>query len=982
MLPRRAAAANLAGVIAFLVAPLPARRLRPAIVIPHVRHRAFSLLAAFLAAGGALATCYAPAAADSPEENAAVFYRAINLAGPASTIDGRTWEAGDAEGLSCADPAFESQDVPLDPPTDEARARMIRDSRWSREGRNDVSLTGVPPGAYSVYLYVWEDNDTQRYDVLLQGRLVAAGYESGAAGHWSRLGPWLCEAADGTIRLTSSGGHANFSGIEIWQGEVSASPPTDPRPQPLDAAGVYFDATIAPLFARHCLECHNVNDRKGGLDLSHRDAALTGGESGAVILPADADGSLLWQRIAADEMPPAGALADDEKRILREWLAAGAAWGSGAIDPFTFSSDARAGYDWWSLQPPAAADLPAVRDASWPAGEIDRFVLAELESHDLAPSPPADRRTLVRRLYFDLWGLPPTPEEVQAFVDDDSPRAYARLVDALLESPHYGERWARHWLDVVRYGESQGFERNKLRENAWKYRDWVVEAFNADVPYDEFVRLQIAGDVLRPDDPLAVVASGFLVAGPYDLTAYTDGTANMRAFAREEELEGLVAAVSQTFLGLTVNCARCHDHKFDPIAQRDYYRLAAALAGTYHGEERESLSEAGKALAPARQAALAEEIEALQAQAAAAGNDAGRRRIQAQISRCESVLRLLAGGPAHVSVPQNPGVMHVLARGDYRQRLEAVAAGGLQRLPGGAADWGLAVDAAEYDRRRALADWITAEGNPLLARTIVNRLWAHHFGLGLVATPNDLGFNGSRPSHPRLLDWLAVELSQPRASESGPAWSLKRLQRLMVMSAAYRQTSQLRPAAREVDADNRLLWRMSPRRLDAESLRDAILSVSGELDPAVGGPGYRDWTVSSAGNNETYSVFDAIGPEFNRRTLYRTWLRTGTSPLLDALDCPDPSVATPRRSVTTTPLQALSLLNNPWVEQQAGKFAARLEREAPGDVAAQAERASWLAFARPPSAEEASFAAEFIQRWGLAQHCLVLFNANEFLYVD
>jgi len=743
----------------------------------------------------------------------------------------------------------------------------------------------------------------------------------------------------------------------------------------------HFDAVVAPLFARHCLECHNVNDRQGGLDLTTRESALAGGDSGAVILPADADGSLLWRRIAAGEMPPNHALADLEKNALRDWLAAGAAWGSSPIDPFAFSSDARAGYDWWSLQPLAAEEPPAVRDVSWPQGEIDRFVLAELEANELTPSPPADRRTLVRRLYFDLLGLPPTPEEVQAFIDDDSPNAYARLVDAILDSPHYGERWARHWLDVVRYGESQGFERNKLRENAWKYRDWVVEAFNADLPYDEFVRLQIAGDVLRPDDPLAVVASGFLVVGPYDLTAYTDGTANMRAFAREEELEGLVAAVSQTFLGLTVNCARCHDHKFDPIAQRDYYRLAAALAGTYHGEERESLSEAGKSLAPARQAALSAEIEALQAQAGSAVEKASQRHVAAQISRRESVLRLLAGGPAHASVPHNPGAVHVLARGDYRRRLEAVAAGGLRCVPGGAADWGLAVDAAEYDRRRALADWITAEGKPLLARTIVNRLWAHHFGVGLVATPNDLGFNGSRPSHPRLLDWLAVELSQPRESESG-AWSLKRLQRLMVMSAAYGQDSRIRPAAREVDADNRLLWRKSPGRLDAESLRDAILSVSGELDPALGGPGYRDWTVSSAGNNETYSVFDAIGPEFNRRTLYRTWLRTGTSPLLDALDCPDPSVATPRRTVTTTPLQALSLLNNSWMEHQAGKFAERLELKSPGDVAAQAERASWLAYGRSPTAEEASLAAEFIDRWGLRQYCLVLFNANEFLYVD
>jgi hypothetical protein len=652
-----------------------------------------------------------------------------------------------------------------------------------------------------------------------------------------------------------------------------------------------------------------------------------------------------------------------EQKLLREWIAADAKWAADPIDPFLYTSDRRAGYNWWSLQPIASADPPAVKNGAWVNNEIDHFILARLEQAKLAPSPEADRRTLIRRVTFDLIGLPPTPAEVAAFVADEDPQAYERLVNRLLASPHYGERWARHWLDIVRYGESQGFERNKLRENAWKYRDFVVEAFNSDMPYDQFIRWQLAGDVLAPDNPLAVIASGFLVLGPYDLTAYNNGTPDMRAFAREEELEGLVATVGQTFLGLTISCARCHDHKFDPITQREFYQFSAALGGIYHGDERECRTGEG-ANSAERQIAQLSDLAAAQRE---------------QQPRLESLQRLLAGGLAHVPAPRQPEAWRILARGDYRQPGDVVAPRGIAAVGAMAADWGLEQNAPESERRKALAEWIADRQNPLAARVIVNRLWGHQFGAGLVRTPSDFGFQGGPPSHPVLLDWLAHELFVPR---EGPAGSLKHIQRLIVTSAAYRQASRRDASAMQLDSDNRLLWKKPAQRLDAETFRDAVLAVSGDLNLKLGGPGYRDFTVSSSGNNETYAVFDAVGGEFNRRSLYRTWVRTGTSPLLDLLDCPDPSVATPRRSVTSTPIQALTLLNNKFIEHYAERFADRLQREAGGDRREQLKLAYQLAVARTPSDEELELGETFVAEHGLTQFCVVIFNANEFLYVD
>jgi hypothetical protein len=979
-----------------------------------------------------------------------------------------------------------------------------------------------------------------------------------------------------------------------------------------------FDAEIAPLLARRCLECHSSTEKQGGLDLTRRALALAGGDSGQPALaPGRPEESYLLQRIVAEEMPPEHPLPQDERERLRQWIADGAAWGTEPIDPLRYSSDVRAGYDWWSLQPVRRPEPPAATAAQqgWPRNAIDHFVLVELDRADLAPSPEADRRALVRRLSFDLLGLPPTPGEVEAFVADTADNAYERLVDRLLDSPHYGERWARHWLDVIRFGESQGFERDKLRAAAWPYRDWVVLALNDDLPYDEFVRLQLAGDVLRPDDPLAVAATGFLVAGAYDEVGQTQQSAAMRAVVREDELEDIVAVVGQAFLGLTVNCARCHDHKFDPISAKEYYQLTAALAGVRHGE-RERLSDAGRAAAqdlrrpldeqsadlerqlaeltsPVRERLVAQrqasppsvappqpiarwefdgdlndalgglhgtahgaarvergrlvldgsswvetaplagaleaktleawvaltnvqqqgggaisvqsldggvfdaivfgereagqwmagsngfvrtasfqapaetapatelvhmaivyqadgtitgyrngvpygqpyqsvglqayqaagaqvlfglrhapaggnrhltgEIEqaalydrALEAEevAASAGVpvqtvnddeviaalDADARRqfdeLTLELSRVQVRARLLGGGPTYAVSPTQPDLRQILHRGNPAQPGKLVQPGGLACVQGVSADFDLATDAPEADRRARLASWIADANNPLAARVMVNRLWHYHFGQGLVATPNDFGFNGGLPSHPELLDYLAAELV-------AGGWRLKPLHRLIVTSATYRQAATFREEAAVIDADNRLLWRKSPTRLEAEAVRDAMLAVAGELNPAMGGPGYQDFRTFTF-NSQFYEPVDAPGRTFARRSLYRTWVRSGTNPLLDVLDCPDPATTTPRRAVTTTPLQALSLLNDSFVLRMADSFAARLQRECgpAADEAALIRRGYAVAYGRPPDADELSDAVEFVRVHGLPAFCRVMFNANEFLYVD
>jgi hypothetical protein len=452
------------------------------------------------------------------------------------------------------------------------------------------------------------------------------------------------------------------------------------------------------------------------------------------------------------------------------------------------------------------------------------------------------------------------------------------------------------------------------------------------MPYDEFVRLQLAGDVLRPNDAEAIAATGFLVAGAYDTVGQTQQSAAMKRVVRQDELEDIVGTVGQTFLGLTIHCARCHDHKFDPIRQVEYYRLTAALGGVRHGERALPGGEKPLARSPAK---------------------------------------------VHAVVPRQPEVAHLLLRGNTTQPGEIVSAGGIGAIAGLKADFGLPPDAPEGERRKRLAAWITRPDNPLFARVIVNRLWHYHFGVGLVDTPNDFGFNGGRPSHPELLDWLAAELV-----ENG--WRLKHLHRLLVTSAAYRQASSWSEPAARLDAGNRLLWRKSPRRLEAEMVRDTVLQVAGRLDPRLGGPGFQDIRLVRAPGTAAilYLPVELAENELQRRTLYRVWSRGGRNRLLDAFDCPDPSTTAPSRAMTTTPLQALAMLNNAFVLHMARHFAQRLQREAGPDMDRQVRRAYLLAYGRPPADEEAKRATQAVRQHGLSVLTRALLNSNEFLYVD
>jgi Protein of unknown function (DUF1553)/Protein of unknown function (DUF1549)/Planctomycete cytochrome C len=873
-----------------------------------------------------------------------LFHRAVNLGGPALIIAGRTWAGDDAPWLKTRDSTFENQAVPLIPEAEPALAQMLRSCRHNTQAR--IELRDLEPGAYSLRVYVWEDNNSETFSLTLDGQVVGRDLKSGLEGEWQRLGPYVVQVGDSKqIVLTTKGGHANLSGIEIWRG-VGEIPepmgePEVPLPEVTPAVAKLFSQRVAPILAQHCIECHHGTDAGGGLDLATWKGMTQGGDTGPAFVIGHPDQSLLMQHIVSGEMPQKRPpLSPTDQQSLRQWIELGAGWPVREINPYSLSTDRRAGYDWWSLQPLQKPPVPAVAASSWARNEIDAFILAKLESEQLTPAPEADRRTLARRLSFDLLGLPPRPEQVAELVKSDDPRAFEALVDRLLDSPHYGEHWARHWLDVVRYGESEGYERNHIRENAWRYRDWVIESLNRNLPYNEFVRQQIAGDVLHPDDLGALIATGYHVVGPWDMVAHFEGSATMKVAAHHDHVEELVGTLGQAFLGLTLNCCRCHDHKFDPLPQGDYYRMAALLGGIHQ---------------------LQKEYEGITVKPTA--DQASTRDFK---------------GVAHVPDFRQPAATFVFARGDYRQPRDLVAPAGLSILTaaGLESDWKLRFNASDADRRKHLAEWLTAPQNPLTARVFVNRVWYYHFGEGLVDTPSDFGFNGGRPSHPELLDWLA-------ATFMVSGYDIKQLHRLILTSATWRQSSQVSTStATERDADNRWLWRGNRRRLEGESVRDAMLTVSGALNDQLGGPSFRDVKVELKTNHEFTDPTNEFSPATCRRSIYRLWARSGGLPLLESLDCPDPTVMSPKRARTTTPLQALSMLHNRWIVQAADRFASRVKQEAGESALAQVERAYQLAYARDPSELERELAVKFVETQGLNALCLTLFNTNEFLFVD
>ena len=767
---------------------------------------------------------------------------------------------------------------------------------------------------------------------------------------------------------------------------------------------------VRPVLAERCQVCHQGEKAAAGFVVTDAASASRWGKA----MLAAVSG-------AKPRMPKSGVpLTADQVAMLGRWVSEGARVEKGQEEI------------WWSLRP-----LPETVER---AATIDGFVRAKLKEKGLEPSPEADRRTLIRRLKFDLHGLPPSAAEVAAFAADRRPDAYERLVDELLASPRYGERWARHWFDVIHYGESHGYDKDKPRPNAWPYRDWLIRAFNEDKPYARFVEEQIAGDVLYAKDPQAVAALGFLAAGPWDFVGHQElreGTMD-KELTRVLDRDDLVAQTISTFVSQTAHCARCHDHKFDPIPQADYYRLQAVFAGVDRAErpfdEDPELHAKRQAMLARKRTAQAElqplldkvefaesaelteiddrirdgklllahigtpktEADAKQQkelQARVAVDTELRKKALAKVVG-EETFRQIEAGQARVRAIQaelaalppprlvyaatnyfervgnfrpalQPRPIHLLQRGSVMAKGELMGAGALSCVPKLAPRFEATDEGA---RRAALARWITAKENVLAWRSAVNRVWHYHFGAGIVDTPNDFGRMGGRPSHPELLDWLAVWF---RDEAKG---SLKQLHRLIVTSAAYRQSSAPRAEALAMDGDNRLLWRMNRSRLDAESVRDATLEVAGKLDLKMGGEPVRMfWFKDDHSPVYDYERFDPDAPGAYRRSIYRFMVRSVPDPFLERLDCPDASVLTPKRSTTLTAIQALALWNSPFMIRMAEHLAERAR-----GVAEMTE----LVWQRPPTASERERLEAHAARHGRASVARLLLNSNEFLFVD
>jgi hypothetical protein len=839
-----------------------------------------------------------------------------------------------------------------------------------------------------------------------------------------------------------------------------------------------FEQHIRPILKAHCLECHGEAKKpRGGLDLRLRRLLAAGGDSGSTLVPGKPADSLLYQHVRTGKMPPGQVkLSAAQVDLIRRWIAGGADTARpepARLPPGPYISDEERSF--WSFRPIRRPAVPTVNQRQLVRTPVDAFLLAALEDRGLSFAPLAERRTLIRRLSFDLVGLPPTPEEVEAFVSDSRPDAYERLVDRLLASPHHGERWGRHWLDVAGYADSHGYTgSDPVRLHAWKYRDWVIRALNTDLPYDQFVTEQLAGDELV-ESPLAslsardrerLIATGFLRTAP-------DGTASPgveRRSASDQVVADTLQIVSTALLGLTMHCARCHNHRYDPIPQADYYRLRAVFEPAYDvGNWRVPQARLLGLLSPAERA------RAQQIEQAAGKIDSERlvkqgeyieRTFQKELAKLPmdvrgTVEKAYRAVPAkrsaeqqallrlHPSVNVSPGSLYLydgkaaadlasyaakasklraskpaedfidaltevpgkvpdtrlLHRGDPTQPRQVVEPGSLVVLAGLDLPAIPAKTAGRptTGRRLALARQLVSSKHPLTARVIVNRVWMHHFGKGIVGTPGDLGFLGERPTHPELLDWLASEFMRD--------WSLKRLHRLIVLSSAYRQSARFDATAFKADPDGRLLWRMPVRRLEGEIVRDSILAVSGRFYSRQYGPPVPVMPDSvgqvvlgvdqrdGAGYLRGSAV--ALGPELYRRSVYVQVRRSRVLTVLETFDPPVLEPCSEKRSSSTVAQQALLMMNSGFAADSSAAFADRLRREAGSDLRAQLRRAWVLAYARLPQADELADAESFVRRQAalyrarvrakdapapetqaLAVFCQALLSSNAFLYVD
>ena len=782
------------------------------------------------------------------------------------------------------------------------------------------------------------------------------------------------------------------------------------------------------------MPCHGGEKTKAGFDLTTHAALLRGGESGPAVVLGRPELSLFQRMITHEEEPgmphKKDKLPEAEIAIIAAWIRDGAIYtrelrqaeiAAGGASPtraaFALTEADRAH---WAFQPVVRPKLPVVKQAAWPKSPLDTFILAGLEAKGRGPAVPANREVLIRRVTLDLVGLPPTLAEIDAFVRDASPRAYETLVDRLLASPHYGERWGRHWLDLARFAESDGFEHDAARPNAWRYRDYVVRAFNADKPYDRFIREQLAGDELFPGDPDAQIATAFNLLGP-DMVDSAD-----QVQRRRNTLNDMTDTTALALLGLTVGCARCHDHKFEPIAQRDYYRLQAfftaakfrhdlpvptAAESRAHEMAMAAYSEQTKAVQtqifaleePQRKTLFERKLAKLSPETQAAHGVPKEQRTTEQENQVLETAHLVAvtakeiGAamkkpdrdrhavllaelkpfpkprplPATLALQNGaPAKTHVLHRGDYNQPGDEVRAGFPQVLSRG----GAAASEVEENVRAPLAHWVASEAHPLTARVMVNRIWQHHFGRGLVGTPSDFGTHGQKPTHPALLEWLAAEFT-------GQGWSLKAMHRLMLLSATYQQASTVAAAEVVRDPENRLYGRMNRLRIEGEVIRDCLLAISGELNLEVGGPGVFPPIPKDLFEGAKGWIASTDPREHTRRSLYIFARRNLRFPFLEVFDAPDNNLSCSARERSTTAPQSLTLLNAEEVLAAAARTAERLTAAADSPEG-RVTLAYRLIIGRPPTAMERRLSVEFLARSPLSELCRGLFNLNAFVYVD
>lgn len=784
------------------------------------------------------------------------------------------------------------------------------------------------------------------------------------------------------IRALGILGTLFFIAMPAWTVGLSAEEPPD------------FERDIAPLLVNRCLGCHHPTKRSGGLDLSTSAGLSRGGDQGPALAPGNPHESLLWSRVQSREMPPVEAkeippLTKPEISRLAAWIAAGAAWPAGReLGIHEQTVDLTHARSFWSFQPVSRPEVPSPAEVARISNPIDLFITERLHQAGLSLSPRALPNDVLRRMSLDTRGLPPTLAEQEQFSSDVSPDAYERLIDRFLADPAYGERWARHWLDLVRYADSNGYERDSAKPSVWRYRDYVIAAFNSDKPYDRFIIEQLAGDELREVTSETLIATGFHALGTWQDEVDPLEAPQYRA----DELDDLIRTTSQAFLGLTLGCARCHNHKFDPLTMVDYYSLSAIFAPLKRpnkGRTDRDIS-LGTPEQIAAQAARDEKVAQLQKQitqltkANPADLDHQLVSLRAQQEELKATTPDLSAAYRCYEDSGTAPATHLLLSGRasnpgpiMQARVPAVLTLAQPRFPPPAERSTL--------RRLTFANWLASADNPLTARVIVNRLWQHHFGIGLVATASDFGQNGARPTHPDLFDWLSHGFMHEGR------WSLKNLHRQILTSETYRQTSNAGLAQHSVDPENRLLGHFPYRRLDIEALRDSMLAAAGNGNRQMYGPAVYlpiPTAAIEAHTDKQAAWHASTEAETNRRTVYAFVKRTLLVPLLETLDFCNTNESTERRAITSVAPQALTLFNGDFVNRQAKVMAERLVREAGPDADCQIKLAFRLALARPPGDRELQAMHRFLttearstnDRSALEQLCRVILNLNEFVY--